>query len=66
MGRAKISLELKIENKALLQVRFTQRYIGKTLSVSKTCVRNVAKKLKQSLSLSNSRDQGLKKASTNN
>ena len=64
MGGAKIFLEKKIEIKALLQVRFTQHYIGKTLSVSKTCVRNVAKKLKQNLLLSSSRGQGLKKAST--
>ena len=63
-GRAKISLGMKIESKALLQVGFSQCYIGKTFSVSKTCFWNVAKKLKQNLPLSNSRGQGRKKVST--
>ena len=35
MDRAKISLEKKITIKRLLKARFSQRYIGKTLSVSK-------------------------------
>ena len=64
MGRAKISLEKKIEIKALLKAGFSQRYVGKTLSISKTCVWNVAKKLKQYLPLSNSRGQGRKNPST--
>ena len=38
MDGAKISLEKKIESKALLQVGFSEHYIGKKLSVSKTCV----------------------------
>ena len=46
-ARAKISLKKKIEIKTLLKAGFSQRYIGKTLSVSKACVWNVAKKLKQ-------------------
>ena len=62
--RANISLEKKIEIKALLKAGFSQHYIGKTLSVSKTCVLNATKKLKQNLTLSNSRGQGRKKAST--
>ena len=64
MGRAKISLEVKIESKPLLPVGFSQRYIGKTVSVSKTGVWSVAKKLKQNFPFSNSCGQGLKKAST--
>ena len=63
MGRAKISLEKKTEMKALLKTRFSQHYIDKTLDVSKTCVWNVAKKIKQNLPLSNSRGQGRKKES---
>ena len=54
MGRAKISLEKEIEIKVSLKAGFSQRYIDKSLNVSRTCVRNVAKKLKQSLPLSNS------------
>ena len=57
MGPEKISLEKKIEIKASLQAGFSQRYIGKTHSVSKTCVWNLAKKLKQNLPLSSSRGQ---------
>ena len=49
MGRVKISLEKKIKIKALLKTRFSQCYIGKTQSVSKTCIWNLAKKLKQNL-----------------
>ena len=64
MDRAKISLEKKIEIKASLKAGFSQCYIGKTLSVSKTGVWSVAKKLKQNLLLSNSRAQERKKAST--
>ena len=64
MGRAKISLEETIEIKALLQAGFSQHYIGTKLSVSKTWVWRVAKKLNQNLPLSNSCGQGLKKAST--
>ena len=60
----KISLEMQIETKALLKTRFSQRYIGKALSVSKTCARCVAKKLKQNSRLSNSRGQGREKAPT--
>ena len=56
-------MKKKIEIKTLLKVGFSQRYIAETLSVSKTCVWNVAKKLKQNLPLSNSRGQGRKKAS---
>ena len=63
MGRAKIPLEKKIEIKTLLQAGFSQRYIGKTLNVSKTCVWSVAKKLKLTLPLSNSRGPGRKTAS---
>ena len=58
---AKISSEKKIEIKALLQVGLSQRYIGKTLNVSKTCVWSVTKKI---YLFSNSRGQGRKKAST--
>ena len=47
MRRAKISLEKTIEIKALLKAGFSQHCIGKTLSVSKTCLLNVAKRLKQ-------------------
>ena len=64
MDRAKISLKKKIEIKALLKTTFSQRYIGKTLSVSKTGIWNVAKKLKQNLPLSNSCGQGSKRVST--
>ena len=64
MGHAKISLEKKIEIKALLKAELSRRYIGKTLSVPKTCVWNVAKKLKQNLLLSNSCGQGRKRVST--
>ena len=65
MDRAKISLEKNIEIKALLKAGFSQRYIGKTLSVYETCVWNVAKKLKQNLPLSSSRgQQGRKNPST--
>ena len=64
MGPAKISLEKKIEIKALLQAGFSHRYTGKALSVSKTCFWSLAKKLKQNLPLSNSRGQERKKAST--
>lgn len=64
MGRAKVSLGTKIEIKALLQSGFTQRYVAEDRHVSKTCVLNVAKKLKQNLPLSNSPGQGRKKAST--
>ena len=65
MSRAKVSLEKKIETKALFQAGFSQRCIGKKFSVSKTCVWSVAKKLNQNLPLSNSYDQGLKKAINN-
>ena len=62
ISRTKISLEMKIEIKALLlKTGFSQRYIGKTLSISKTCVWNMTKKLKPLL---NSCGQGCKKAST--
>ena len=64
MCRPKISLEKKIEIKTLLQAGFRQSYIGKTPSVSKTCVWNVAKKLKQNLPLSNSHGQEHKKVPT--
>ena len=47
MGHAKISLEMKIESKALSKANFSQRYISKSFSVSKICVWNVAKTLKQ-------------------
>ena len=42
MDRAKISLEMKIESKALLQVGFSTHYIGMKFTVSKSCVWNVA------------------------
>ena len=61
MGSEKVSLEKKIEIKTLLQAGFSPRYIGKTFSVSKTCVWSVAKKLKQNLPLSNSPRQGRKR-----
>ena len=63
MGRAKISLEKKIETKASLQAGFSQRYIGKKLSLSKTWVWSVAKTLNQNLPLSNSCGQERKKVS---
>ncbi len=53
MGRAKVTLEKKIEVKALLNKGFSQRHIAKTLGVSKTCVYCVAKKLDQQLPLTN-------------
>ena len=64
MGRAQVSLEKKIEIKTLLEAGFTQRYIAHDRNVSKTCVANVAKKLKQNLPLSNTLGQGRRKAST--
>ena len=51
------------EENCLLHAEFSQRYIGKTLSVSKTCIWSVRKKLKQNLPLSNSYAQGRKRAS---
>ena len=63
MGRAKVSLDKKIETKALLEARFSQRCVTNKLGVSKKCVLHVAEKLKEELPLSPSPSQGRLKAS---
>jgi transposase len=47
MGRAKVSLEKKIEIKALVEAGFSQRGVAKQLGVSKNCVLGIAHKLKK-------------------
>jgi len=64
MGRATVTLDKKIEIKALLRTESSQRQIAQTLGVSKTAVFNVSQKLKENLPLFNVSGQGRKKAST--
>ena len=64
MGRAKVTINKKIEIKALLGYGISQHRAATALSVSKKCVYNVPKKLKNNLPLSNTPGQGRKRAST--
>ncbi|CAF3005278.1 unnamed protein product [Rotaria sp. Silwood2] len=64
MGRAKVPFNKKIKIKALLEFGITQRRIATTLGVSKKCVYNVSKKLKENLPLLNAPGQDRKKAPT--
>ena len=64
MGRAKVTINKKIEMKALLDYDVSQRRITTVLSVSKKCVYNVSEKLKNNLSLSNASGQSRRSAST--
>ena len=64
VGRAKLTINKKIEIKALLDYGISQHRVATALSISKKCVYNVSKKLKNNLSLSNTPGQGLKRAST--
>ena len=63
MGRAKVTINKKIEIKALLDYGVSQHRIATVLGVSKKCVYNVSKKLKNNLLLSNVPGQGRKRAS---
>ena len=64
MGRAKATINKKISVKALLDYGISQHRVTTDLGVSKKCVYNVSKKLKNNLPLSNRSDQGHKRAPT--
>ena len=64
MGRVKVPFNKRIEITALLEFGVTQRRVAAAVVVSKKCVFNVSKKLKNNLPLSNTLGQGRKKAST--
>ena len=64
MGRAKVTINKKIEIKALLDYGISQRRVTTTLGVSKKCVYNVSKKLKNNLPPSHTPGQGSKRVST--
>ena len=64
VGRAKLTINKKIEIKALLDYGISQHRGATALSISKKCVYNVSKKLKNNLPLSNTSGQGRERAST--
>lgn len=64
MGRGKVTLEQKVEIKALLEAGLSQRQAAGVVKVSKKCVSNVAQKLKRNLPLTNTPGQGRKRKST--
>ena len=61
IGRAKVTINKKIEIKALLDYGISQRRVTTALGVWKKCV---SKKFKNNLSLSNTPGQGRKRTST--
>ena len=64
MGRAKVTINKKIEIKALLDYGISQRRVTTALGVSKKCVYHMSKKLKNNLNLSHTPGQGHKRVST--
>ena len=64
MDRARVTVNKKVEIKALLDCGMSQRRITTVIDVSKKCVYNASKKLKNNLPLSNTLGQGRKRAST--
>ena len=64
VDRAKVTINKKIEIKALLDYGISQHRVATALSASKECVYNVSKKLKNNLPLLNTPGQGRKRAST--
>ena len=64
MDRTKVTVNKKIETKPLLDYDISQRRVTTALGVSKKCVYNASKKLKNNLPLSHTPGQGCKRAST--
>ena len=64
MDRTKVTVNKKIEIKALLDYGFSQCHVTIALGISKKCVYNVSKKLKNNLPLSHTSGRSRKRAST--
>lgn len=64
MGRASVSQRQKIQIETLLKDGQTQRIVASKVGVSQSCVKNVAKKIKEGRPLTNVPGQGRKRAST--
>ena len=64
MGRAKVTINKKIEIKALLDDGISQRRVAIALGISKKYIYNVSKKFRNSLPLSDATGQDRKRAST--
>ena len=64
VSHAKVTVNKKIEIEALLDYSISQRHVATAFGLSKKCVYNVSKKLKNNLLLSNTPGQGCKRALT--